>query len=286
MLVCGCGYPEWICRITYRFCPRNLLLSSAVLATNPCAGIDGPVPMWCDRFMPKAFETWTVLGHEPIEELAENLWSVLGDLPSISLKRVMVVARMQDGRLLIHNAIALEEELMKTLEAWGAPAFIVVPNGWHRLDCAAYKERYPDARIVCPAGARKRVEQVVPVDLTYDEFQGDESVSLSHVPGMKDVEGVLTVRSAGGVTLVFNDLVFNVPHQSGVSGLIFRILGSTGGPKVTGLMRRFVIKDRKAVRERLADLAETPDLVRIIPGHGVRIEEDAAATLRRIAGAL
>jgi hypothetical protein len=236
--------------------------------------------------MPKAFDTWTVLGHKPIDQLAGNLWSVLGDVPSMSLKRVMVVARMQDGRLLIHNAIALEEEAMKELEAWGTPAFIVVPNGWHRLDCAAYKNRYPGARIVCPAGARKKVEQVVPVDLTYDQFEGDETVRLEHVPGMKDAEGVLTIRSGDGVTLVFNDLVFNLPHQSGMTGLIFRILGSTGGPRVTGLMRRLVVKDRKAVREHLLGLAEIPDLIRIIPGHGFRIEQDAAATLRRIAGAL
>lgn len=236
--------------------------------------------------MPKAFDTWTVLAHKPIEKLADNLWTVLGTLPQGPLKRVMVLARMQDGRLVIHNAIALEEELMKEIENWGTPAFIVVPNGWHRLDSVVYKKRYPDAQIVCPAGSRGRIEQVVPMDLSYAEFAGDDSVTLEHISGTKDREGVLVVRSQDGVTLVFNDLVFNIPHQSGVSGAIFRILGSTGGPKVPRIARMFLVSDKKAAAEHLGRLADTLEVVRIIPGHGFRIDEDARETMRRVARAL
>ncbi len=236
--------------------------------------------------MAKAHESWTVLEHGPIEKLAENLWTVDGSLPKMSLRRWMTIARMDDGRLLIHNAIALEEELMKEIEDFGKPAFLVVPNGWHRLDAAAFKKRYPEAAVLCPKGARKKVEQVVSADMTYDGFSGDDSVTLEHVAGLKEVEGVLSVRSPDGVTLVFNDLIFNLPHQSGFAGLFFRILGSTGGPKVTRIMRMFAVKDKKALRSGLTGLAGTADLVRIIPGHGERIEDDAAAVLRGIADRL
>lgn len=236
--------------------------------------------------MPKAFDTWKVLAHEPLDKLTNTIWSVSGNLPNMALNRLMTIVRMQDGRLLVHNAMALEEELMSDIEAWGKIAFIVVPNGWHRLDCAVFKKRYPDARIVCPAGGRKKVEEVVPVDLTYDDFKGDETVSFEHMAGLNQAEGVMKIRSEDGVTLVFNDLVFNVPHQGGFTGLVFRVLGSTGGPRVTRIMRFAAVKDKRAVREHLERLAETPDLVRIIPGHGLLIDRDVKATLHAVASGL
>lgn len=236
--------------------------------------------------MPKAFETWTVLEHDPLETLTDNLWYVTGRLPNMALRRTMALARMEDGRVVIHNPIALEEEAMKSIEEWGTPAFIVVPSGFHRLDCAAFKRRYPDAKVVCPAGSRARVEQVVSVDLTYDEFAGDDSVSFEHIDGVKQFEGVMKVRSADGVTLVFNDVVFNVPHQPGRRGLLLRLIGSSGGPKVTRLARMFIVKDKKAVRACIQRLAETPELARVIPGHGLVIDQDAPAVLKEVVARL
>jgi hypothetical protein len=239
-----------------------------------------------DAAVPKANATWNVLPHDPVIELASNLRLVTGDLPEMPLRRNMIAVRMQDGRLLLHNPIALEDELMREFERWGAPAFLVVPNGWHRLDCVVFKQRYPEARVVCPAGSRKKVEEVTAVDLTYDAFPGDDAVTLAHVAGVRDVEGVMTVRSEDGVTLVFNDLVFNTPHLPGFTGLVIRLLGSSGGPRVTPLMRLRAVKDKRALREHLRALASTPDLVRVVPGHGHVMARDAAATLRSVAEAL
>jgi hypothetical protein len=238
------------------------------------------------RPVPKANATWKVLPHEPVIELASNLRQVTGDLPDMPLPRTMIVARMQDGRLVIHNPIALEDELMQELERWGTPAFLVVPNGWHRLDCVVFKQRYPEARVVCPAGSRKRVEQVTAVDLTYDAFPGDGSVTFGHVAGVADVEGVMTVRSEDGVTLVFNDVLFNLPHLPGFQGMMIRLMGSSGGPRVTRVMRLLAVKDKRALAENLRALAGTPELQRVVPGHGQVIARDAAATLRAVADAL
>src|SRR6266487_1254145 len=83
--------------------------------------------------MAKAFETWTVLSHGPIEKLESNVWRVQGTMP-MGPPRVMVLVRLGDGRVIVHNGIALEEERMKEIEAWGQPAFLVVPNAGHRMD--------------------------------------------------------------------------------------------------------------------------------------------------------
>lgn len=232
------------------------------------------------------FREWTVVGEPSIEEVHPRLWLCKGHVPNMPLKRWMAVVRREDGRLLIHNPVALLDAEMKRLDDWGPVGFIVVPNRFHRLDAAPFRARYPDAKIVCPAGARPKVEEVVPVDLTYDEFEDDAVVSLRHVAGVSDYEGVMTVHDEDGTTLVLNDLLFNLRHGKGLGGLVFRVLGSTGGPKVTRLFKMFALKDKAALREALSELAATEGLVRVVPGHGRVITEDPAGTLRAVAAAL
>src|SRR5689334_21741278 len=98
----------------------------------------------------KTFTTWTVLEHDPIEKLADNLWRVHGYMDRV--QRQMILARQPDGRLFVHNAIALDDAEMKEVEAWGTPSTIFVPNPFHRQDAFIWKQRYPEAKIVAPAG--------------------------------------------------------------------------------------------------------------------------------------
>lgn len=219
--------------------------------------------------MPKGFEKWTVLAHGPIEQLDDNLWRVEGSLPGdVPFKRVLTVVKLKDGRLVIHNAVALGDAEMKQLEAWGKPAFLIVPGSNHRLDARAFKERFPDVRVVCPPGARAKVEQVVKVDATEVDF-GDERVRYPVLDGTGEGEGCLEVKSAGGTTLVLNDAIMNVRRQSGFKGFIFNTLGFTGAqPRVAFLTKKLLIKDRKAFRAHLEKLAATPSLARVIMSHG------------------
>jgi hypothetical protein len=235
--------------------------------------------------MPKAFETWTVLPHGPLRRHTPNLWSVEGKLPGMGLMRRMTLARLAGGGIAIHNAIALEQDLMDEIEAWGKPELLIVPNGWHRLDSAIFEQRYPDLKLVCPAGGRAKIEQVVGVDHTYADAPADALVRFEHLDGTNEAEGVMRVESDDGVTLVLNDALFNVPHLPGLEGLVMKLLGSTGGPKVTRIARLFVIKDKPALRAHLERLA-TDDVVRVVPGHGEMIEVDAAKILRQVAATL
>ena len=237
--------------------------------------------------MAKVNDDWRVLRHGPIEKLDENLWCVTGSLPGMSLKRVMTLVRLDDGRLVIHSAVALDEGAMAEIEAWGRPAILLVPNAYHRLDAPAYLARYPDLEVFCPRGSRKKVEEVVPVHGSYDDFPENPIVALEHLDGVRKVEGVMRVRSSSGSTLVFNDAVFNMPHGRGVPGFIFRhITGSTGGPRVTRLFRMMAVKDKAAFRDNLQRLAGTPELKRIIVSHHEPITDRPAEILHQIAAAL
>ena len=237
--------------------------------------------------MAKAHDTWKVLPHRPIEVVAENLWRVEGKLEGMPLKRVMTIARRSDGELVIHNAMALDDASMARIDEWGRVAWIIVPNGFHRLDARVFKDRYPSARVLCPRGGRGKVEQVVPVEGAYEDFTVDPDVAFETLDGVADQEGVMIVRSLDGLTLVFNDAVFNMPHGPGFTGWIFRhVTQSTGGPRVSRIFKFFVMKDRKAFKNHLLRLAELPALQRMIVSHHIMVHDDAASALRQAAATL
>jgi hypothetical protein len=230
-------------------------------------------------------EPWKVHEHGPIEKLSENVWRVSGALPRMSLRRTMTVVRLGDGRLVIHSAITLDEPSLRELEGWGKPAFLIVPSGYHRLDAAAYKARYPSLRVLAPKNAHARVAEVVAVDGSYEDFPADDAVKLVPIAGISDVEGAMIVRSADGVTIVLNDVVFNMDKKRDPMGwFITTLLGSAPGPRVSRLFRMMAVKDKQALRADLERLATTPELVRLIVAHEkVATGPDAAAALQRAA---
>lgn len=232
--------------------------------------------------------TWKVQPHGPVHQLEPNLWEVEGDLPNMSLKRRMIVARASDGRLLIHSAIALDEAGMSYLDGLGEVAWIVVPNAYHRIDAPRFKARYPSAVVLCPRGATKKVGERVAVDGAFDDppAPADPDVQLVHLEGTNEQEGVVEVRSPDGVTLIFNDCLFNQPHLPGFGGWLLKVIGSTGEAKVTFIARTFLAKDHKRLRGHLERLAETPGLRRVVPGHGALIDQDPAEVLRTVASRL
>jgi hypothetical protein len=232
--------------------------------------------------MPKAFDDWQVHPHRPIEKLEDNIWRVEGDLPDGNGTRVMTIVKLASGGLLIHNGIALEEDQMKEIEAFGKPEILIVPSGYHRLDSKVFKKRYPDVKVVAPAGAKKKVEQVVKVDGAYDG-KIDDTVTLRHLNGLKDAEGIIEIKHGGKTTLVFNDCVNNLPKLSGLFGFL---LSPTGMPAVPRITRWFMMKDGAAFKTDLEKLGETPSLARVIVSHGKPMTDDPGAILKTVASRL
>jgi hypothetical protein len=233
----------------------------------------------------KPFQAWTVVPHRADEKLTGNHWRVEGDLPGAPLKRVMTVARLPDGRLVVFSAIALDAAEMKELEAWGTPAFLVVPNAAHRMDAKIWKDRYPSLCVVCPPGARDKVAETVGVDAA--EVDLGAGAVYGVVEGTAAREAYLLVRSAEGATLVLNDIVMNMRSLPGFGGFVMGLFGFTSpAPKVTSPAKRFIVADRAAARAHLERLAATKDLVRIIVSHGEPVREAPGDALRAAAAAL
>jgi hypothetical protein len=235
--------------------------------------------------MAKPHSEWTVLPHGKLKRLEDNLLTVTGSLdmpPMGEVPRRMTVVRLNDGRLVIYSAISLDEAEMKALEAYGTPAYLIVPGDIHRMDAKPWKDRYPALQVIAPAGARKQIEEVVPVDATSVDF-ADPSVHFMTMPGTGDMEAVLVLQTTNGMTVILNDLIFDLANRPGFSGWLFKAIGMTGdAPHIPLPIKLREVKDKQAVSEQLARWSHVPNLQRVIISHGEIISTAPAAVLDRI----
>ena len=238
--------------------------------------------------MSRPLQQWKVLPHGKLSEVDENILTVTGDIrmPMMSLPRRMTVVRLNGSRLIVFSAIALNEDKMTGLEAYGRPAFLIVPSDKHRLDARPWKNRYPAMQVVAPEGARAKVEDVVPVDTVAPEFD-DPNVQFVAVPGTRGHEAALVVRTPNGTTLVLNDLVGNIRSEPGSRSWLLQLAGFAGKEaQIPRVVKMVMIKDANALRAQLMQWAEIESLKRILVSHGSPIDQNPRQTLRDLAGSL
>jgi hypothetical protein len=228
-----------------------------------------------------------VLPHGKLSEIDDNILTVTGEIHvPMYLTRRMTVVRLIDSRLVIFSAIALDEDEMASLEAYGRPAFLIVPSDKHRLDAGIWKDRYPAMQVVAPEGARAKVEKAVPVDTTAPAFD-DANVQFVTVRGTRGREAALVVRTPNGTTLVLNDVVGNIRGESGFGGWLLRVAGFAGKEaQIPRVVRMAIIDDTRSLRAQLLQWAEIESLKRILVSHGSPIEQDPQEALRRLARSL
>ncbi|HQR29721.1 MAG TPA: hypothetical protein PLL32_04865, partial [Anaeromyxobacteraceae bacterium] len=198
---------------------------------------------------------WTVPPHDPVVRCEANLRLADAALPPTAMRRRMSAFRYADGRLLLVNAIPLREEEMAALLAWGEPAFVLVPNRFHRLDLRAWKDRFPALRFHAPAEAARAVSEVVPLDGDLEALPPDPDLSIHPLPGWRLGDPVVEVRSGPRRSLLFGDTLMNNRPAPGAHGLVLRILGAVGGPKVTPVGRLLGVRDAAALAGALRRLA-------------------------------
>ncbi len=239
-----------------------------------------------ETVMAKPFTEWTVLPHGKPTRIDDRILSVTGFLhmpPMGQVQRRMTVVRLGDGRLVVYNAIALDEVGMGMIESFGTPAYLIVPNDLHRMDVKPWKDRYPTMMVVSPAAALTKVEEIVRVAAGAVTFP-DRSVQFLVVPGTGEREAALSIETESGTTLVLNDLIFNLSNREGLRGWLFKAIGMTGDePHIPPLVKMLEVRDKKALREQLESWSRVPSLNRIVIAHGDIISANPRGVLARIA---
>lgn len=151
------------------------------------------------------------------------------------------------------------------------------------MDIRGWSERYPEARVIAPAGAREKVEEVVKVDATALDI-ADPRVQLVAVLGTGEQEFAMLVTTGATKTLVVTDLIFNLPKLRGFAQFAYSLFGfGPGHPTQPALVRMNLVKDKDAMRAQLRAWANDSAIQRILVSHGAPIE-NPRETLLELAG--
>jgi hypothetical protein len=230
---------------------------------------------------------WIVTRHDPIEKLDVNLWAVNGDVPgfptSARFERRMQIVKLSEGSLVFHNAIPLDDAALAQVRAWGRPAILIVPHHLHAMDAHAFREKL-DLRVFTSRVTVEKVRAILGVDGTLEELPADPALRCEPLGGTKFGEAAYVVHSGTRASLILCDAIMNSRPGEGVPAVVFRLLGFAGAePRVAFGYRLRAVSDKAALKRDLLRLAETPNLVRLVPSHGEIVTEDAAGVLRRAA---
>lgn len=236
--------------------------------------------------MTKLNREWVVQPHGRLTDVASGLRTVEGSIvmPLGRFPRRMTIVAVKGGGQLVWSPIALGEAAMEELLAAGPVRFIVVPNRAHRLDLAAWKARFPKAKVIAPPGTRTAVGEAAKVDSTRNTI-GDPAIRLRTFDGLKENEFLMEVERDDGVSLLLNDILANVRHPKGLGAKVMARLFGFGvkRPQTPRIVRRSFVQDGQAAGRQFRALAAIPQLRRIIPSHGDIIDRAPADALRRAA---
>jgi hypothetical protein len=235
--------------------------------------------------MPALNRGWKIGRHGPLETLDLGLFTVTGEIamPLGRFPRRMTVATLAGGGTLVWSPVAVDDETLAGIEALGPPRFLVVPGPHHRLDVAAWKARFPDARVVCPPGAAGAVAEAAPVDHTDDPFD-DPQISFSAVQGTGRREAALIVTREGRSTLVLNDILANVRYPKGIGAHVMARLFGFGvrRPRIPRPVRKRLVESEKLLGAAFARWSNMADLERIVVSHGEVIRRHPRRVCRRV----
>ena len=192
----------------------------------------------------------------------------------------MTVVQLAGGEILLHSPCHPSPELLNDVAMLGRVTDVVAPNWFHDLYLAEYRAAFPEATFWGPRALQKQGK----VDRLLDAAA--RPPWFSEMPHLT-LRGLLTFDESvffhvATRTLVVADLLMNVraePDSPFFTRLGYRWFGLNGTLKVFPVLRWFGIGSRDSVARGAAQIFEW-DPQRVIVGHGVPIDHDAARALR------
>ena len=198
----------------------------------------------------------------------------------VKLRSRSTIIKMQDGVLLLHSPGEPTAEFCRELDTMGDVGWIIVPNRFHHLNAAAFKEKYPRAKIVGPAsvGARNRAITLDHdiADPTFGEQLPEfRLLPLAGVPFLDET----TFFHEPTRTLIAADLMMcGDPKDHWTWRWVSRACGQYGKFKVPPDVRMHT-KPGDELRASLDAIMKLP-IERILVAHSDSIKERAVEQLR------
>jgi len=232
-----------------------------------------------------------VAPHSKLEELyLGKLWQVQGGIPNKKVDRNMVVYKMNSGELFCHSVVALNEEGMKELDSLGKVGVILVPNAQHTFDASLYAERYPNAKVICPASFKEQftTKKKIPIHGVSEESLSEYGIKCIWPEGFKKTGG------AG----VCGEFIYQLPLGENESAIVVTdaLMGTShtgitkffmgNGFNCPRIIRWFCIQNLGLFKSLLLKLAEDSSVKIISIAHGPPIRENPSEALKTVAGTL
>jgi hypothetical protein len=217
-----------------------------------------------------------------LRPLSEDLFVL--DVPfkvgAFSLGGRMTVIRLPDGGLWLHSPVKLDAETKSAVDALGPVRFLVAPNTMHHLSLGDWAAAYPTAKVLAPAGLRKkRPDLRIDVELS-DVMDVGQSPTLELLlaHGIPNLEEFVFFHRPSR-TLLLTDLAFNIHETpSWLTRTYLKLSGVYGKLGATWFLKSMV-KDKVALRawkERVLGW----DFERVVPCHGQVLEKGGREAMR------
>ena len=219
-----------------------------------------------------------------LETIADGLWGAEWDLAIggvMNFRGRMTVVQLGGGGLLLHSPIPIDDVLAERIADLGNVEHIVAPSCLHHLHVPKVRARYPDATIW---GAPKLAAKLpdLPLDRTLEDpapADWPKDLELVSLEG-NNWMGEVVFFHPRSQTLVVTDLLFNIHDAKGwFTRLVLRSVGAFRKP-AQSMMVRLTTKDKPAFARSIERVLSW-NFVRLIPAHGVVVENDAHTVLRQ-----
>lgn len=215
--------------------------------------------------------------------IAKGLWGLESKLRipgGAALPCRMTLCQLDDGGLVMHSPIRLDDEQLAAIRALGPVKHIIAPNLYHHLFLKKAAENFPEAQVWLADGLPEKIAGL-PEGRPLSELVASEgleggSLRAFAIAGQPKLnEFVFYYRASKA--LVCTDLVFNIREPEGfMTKLVLGMMGTKGRFAVSRLISA-ITKDKQAAASSVQALCGL-DVECIVPAHGQVQHDDARET--------
>jgi hypothetical protein len=191
----------------------------------------------------------------------------------------MTIARLSNGKLLLHSPTRLTEETRRYIDSLGDVQYIVAPNSMHHLFVGDYLKAYPNAKSYAAPGLEKKRADV-PFSGIFSEEPISDEIQHIVMPRIPLLHHEVVLLLPQHKTLICTDLLFNIRSAKGLSRFLLFFIGGYGRPEPTLEIRLFIRLLARAQTKVAMEKILSWDFDRLVMAHGDVIETNAKQALR------